>query len=419
MVERRDHSVAASAVILVLAALATAGGLAHFRSVWLELPAAKWRTRQDGLNRAYSEMLAELSGEARLGQQLAAGATDFTAGLRDPQRLARVGVRADEILAEEPVAALAGLQIAAARLARLEHDGAPVETRWPLVKPDLAGLETAAFAHHLAAWRDAATAMYTRLGLGPGTARRMAESWTAAAHTPFLQYSTRQLGRLAHERRDAGDAPAAETCERIRQRLLRDWLLEPGPPVLRLLAAELLTQVPELGLTDAPESTTSAPMSTSAAAEQRVPPEVAAAARAWRQAVRSKMESWPAAVPLLAVYGADPEPRPHEQRALLISLALGLGLLGAATGAAFLAILGLASAFAAARRPDLGRREVVVAAAIAAVILAAALAWPLLWPSALHHEFRRFDPQPGETHLPWHPFILGGAGVLLLAGGSF
>lgn len=225
-------------VLLLLAALAlalTAGR--QFWGLWQGLPGnSVARLDWNAVNRAR----AGLTGPAREGLLLVISSDQFTAALQGRRDLEETIDDVRDRLAATPHTYVGRLQLAALLMLRLERDARPVDTWWPTVQPFVAGASQAPLDHFLAELLDAESAVYVDLGLGTGTSRYLPLGLVGAAHGPFLQYLVENLRQVGAAHRAAGQGQVADECERVVGRLLREWVSQPGPAGLRLLAAELL-----------------------------------------------------------------------------------------------------------------------------------------------------------------------------------
>lgn len=274
------------AVLLLIALVVSAVDLARIRGLWRSLPGPSLsRVDWD----AFQQARSQYSQKAREGWILAIVSNHLTTARHHPGELATLldDARAGAAMLRDTQ--LGRLQLAALTLLRLEQDNVPPEDWWNQVRGYLDGLERAAFDHFMPELITAEAAAFTRLGLGPGSAQRLALTRLGGKHTPLLQYLAERLQRVADELRQAGDLPAAERCERMIRRLLRQWLLAPGPDGVRLLAAELLADQLDAGA------------ATIDAAE------LAEKCRRWRTAYRARAASLPDHAPLLRI-GDEPAP---------------------------------------------------------------------------------------------------------------
>ncbi len=416
--------------LLCLAVALTLVATLLMRSLWWRLPIPSW-TRVDW--RLASRARAHMTGPAREGLLLVVNSDQFGAAIDHTDQLPDVedgfGRRAAELRDPE----LAGPQWAALTMLRLRSEGVPLADWWPEVRMYLEGPGPASYEHFLPELLDADCAIYTTLGMGPGTACRTSLSGIGGAHGPFLQYFVAGARLLADDRRRAGDEQAAAACERTVRRLLRTWVLLPGPTELRLLAAALLADTVE------PHGSTSAPATQSEGAAQ---PALAAKLRAWRAAYRQRVAALPAAPALLHI---GDELTPANAAAVTLSHRLMLSvwsvaaILPVAVAALVTAIFWLFSP--ATRRPArapsaseglAALRESPVAGAwgsylpavaFAALVLLAGTVAIECWPGTVYDDFLRIGnlgqwTRARDLGWPRLPMIglAAGGGVIAVAG---
>ena len=234
VVERRMSF--APLLFLLLALVLTWVGASQFRALWWRLPGptigeVDWDAVRDARGR--------YGGRAREGLIIVVNSNGFTDALHDPGRLDALITTTRQTASMVPHSHLPRLQVAAMALARLERDEVPIEKWWARLEGYLSGLDDAPLDHMMNDLLQAEEETYRRMGLDHGTAVRMALNTTGASHGPLLQFVVSRLDRLAAGVED--DAVAAR-CMRLATRLVRDWLLEPGPAELKLLAADLLAR---------------------------------------------------------------------------------------------------------------------------------------------------------------------------------
>ena len=282
------------------------------------------------------------------------------------------------------------LQQVAARLWLAEQADEPIENWWPATRTYLEGLEHANLSHHgrdlVTAW----TTAYESLGFGPGTARNLAEREFAHPHGPFLQFIIPRLGQIAAERETAGDAPSAATARGVARRLLKTWVLEPGPPGLRLLAADLLSNEIEHA-----EKT------------------LAANLRDWRAAYVERTRPLPVA--FLDVR-RNPARAPEQHARLARRVVLVSWLKWSLIVAAALAILSSWWWIREDNPASSRARRGLVCAILAAIVLCCGLAWVHAYPESVRADLRA--DFSSMYYWPAHPFLAGGLtlGLVLAAG---
>ena len=273
-------------LLLGVAATVTVINALQLHALWNRLPAnSAKRVDWEAVARARSAW----SGRAYEGWVLATLSNHVTDARHRPQRI-------DELLEDTRAGVtlvhrtqVARLQLASLTLLQLERGGAAVEHQWQRVLPYLEGLDHAVFEHGLADLIDAETLLYQNAGVSAGAARRWATGTFGYAHGPFLQEFVGQMRRIGNHLGEAGDADGAALCARVTLRLLRQWVLEPGPAGLRLLAADLLAEY--IAAVDAVGA----------------PPTLAAKLQSWRTAYRAGAAARP--VPPAAIrLGNEPVP---------------------------------------------------------------------------------------------------------------
>ncbi|TWT44320.1 hypothetical protein RAS1_07330 [Phycisphaerae bacterium RAS1] len=180
--------------------------------------------------------------EVRQALALHESARRFTLMLQDP---ASVGLARSDIqrMLEITISSQLGrLLHAAIALHDLESSAAPPESWANSVQPFFDGLEHASFRHMQSDLREHLAAAGERAGMTAGSARRMGMLLAASPLGPFLQYFTAAQFRAADALRERGAAALAAAMDRPALGLLREWIIEPGAPSLRMLAADLLAQ---------------------------------------------------------------------------------------------------------------------------------------------------------------------------------
>lgn len=131
------------------------------------------------------------------------------------------------------------LEQALFKLRAAEAANVPPSEWWSQVAPYLQGLEHASFDHFQSALTATWIEAYRSLRVEPGTATMFAEHQAGHAFGPFLQYLVARLTQMENSLAET-DPEACSTIDKLLSRLLRVWVLSPGPPSLRLLAAEFL-----------------------------------------------------------------------------------------------------------------------------------------------------------------------------------
>jgi hypothetical protein len=386
-----------------IALLAAAGALTVIalvlaRGVWTDLPLPKLeRVDANAVVQAFRAARTASSGEVRNGNLAAIISSHFTTALEKPDRWnelfedARAGYR---LMTGTQVSRL---QLAALTMLRLQRDNVPIAGWWPTLEPYLTGLENASFGHFLPELLAANAAVYVQLGLAPGSARRSAQNVIGYPHGPFLEYFAEQMERVARTRQEAGDAATAATCRRLVQRLLRQWVLDPAPSAVRLLAAQLLIGSLEAGQT---------------ATAPAAPGDVVRGLREWRTAYTSKAAQRPTALPLLSTsYAPVADPAVHDR--LASAVAAVLAIFPALLAAAVVAVL-VATPWV--RHPSGGtalRAATLCGVGLYLVLIAAGWTYLRAAPESVQDDLRRLTAQ--DLGWPHYPFLSAGATLVVLA----
>lgn len=276
---------------LGLGLVLTAGAVWAVLELWRRLPASQYQSIRAG---ALEAARANPTGAAREGLVLIVNSNQFTAAWQGRRS---VHATRDEIrsrLLELPNTQVGRLQLVALTLLEAERRGEPIETAWPRVQPLLSGVERAPLPHFYNEALVHEQRTYERVGLSPAVAWGAAQASLGTPHGPFLQYYVRRMTLLADALEANDDAAASQTCRRVVRRLLRQWVLDVGPPSLCLPAGDLLAA--EL------ERAAPAPDSMEAA--------IVAKCRQWRQAYHERATVRPPPAPLLRI-SDDPPPPPN------------------------------------------------------------------------------------------------------------
>lgn len=378
-------------ILLFLAAVGTLAAAAMETAfVAARLPQARLAlafhpSRVEKTTQAIGNALQSAPLEAREGLQSVQAAILFSqalhSGAAGNSALADAETRAASLRTTQ----LGRVQAAAVRLLYGERTGKTAEQRWQAIRPLLEGLEQARFTHHLGPLRTAVAGGYRAIRVEPGSAWLFADQYIGHPHGPLLQYFFAAVEALAQDRRNAGDADAAALLERVRTRWLRQWLIEPGPLELRLLAADLLRG------------------DSAAGAEEKTE------AAAWRDAIlRAIREQRQGELGLTG--GAQFASAEHERvvsRLLVVSWLL--------SGAVALLAITVCVGWTWLLRPrgELGFRWIAArAAAVAALLLICGVLCVLGATEWLRVDLRRDWSAP----LYWwrHPFVAAGAAMVLL-----
>lgn len=226
-------------LLVMVASLLLIMAVPRIRHIWKGLPAVN----VDGMDwSAIQRANQQIRGEAQEALVLVMLSNHFTRGLHYPDEVPRLLSEMRTGVAAVRHSQLPRLHLVAMTLCQLEVEGVPPDQWWSRIEHYLAGLDdrSASFEHFLPSLFDEQVKIYQRFGMTPGTAQQVALLNFDAVHGPFLQHLTAGLQRVAEDRRRAGDLAAGDTCDAILERVLRTWASEPGPPSVRLLAADLL-----------------------------------------------------------------------------------------------------------------------------------------------------------------------------------
>jgi len=390
-------SLAAPLSLIALAMVLSIFGLLQARSVWLDLPSLRLQhLDHDAVSEAFRASRSALQTEAMDALLLEINSNDFTAAWQSPRNLPEALENTRARVSRLTRSQLGRLQLAALIIRELEHDGVPTDAWWPRLEAYLTGLERASFAHHMTAIIEADAAVYEEVGLRPGAALRVAHLRSGSPHGPFLQYFVKRITQLADEQRERGQVEESETCGLIVHRLLQEWVLEPGPLQLRLLAAELLANT----LETSPD--------TADAAEARM---VAEQLREWRHLCRTGLAERPMTLAALNLT-REPETSPDQYRSAIARLALVTWLLGATAAAGAWVIAALAMHLIRRMRPGLSRSAGIGGAVLAVAIACLGVVWPWLLPSAFDADCRRAATD--QVGWPWHPFVAAAIVVVFI-----
>jgi hypothetical protein len=379
----------------VLAGVLTALGLVQLRLVWVNLPLPRLeRLDANAVVQAFRAARSAWTGDVRSGALLAIISSHFTTALREPARLSELFEDARAGYARIAGTQLGRLQLAALGMLRLERENVPPANWWATLEPYFTGLDNASFGHFLPELLSANAAVYEQVGLAAGSARRSAQNTVGYPHGPFVEYFAEQMERVARARHDAGDPTTAATCRRLVRRLLRQWVLDPAPPAVRLLAAELL-----LGQLEA-EPTTTAPTSTAG---------VVAGLRQWRAAYRDAAAQRPTPLPLLSnAYTPVPDQPAYDRLrdAVAVLLWVAPAFLVTALSAALAATIWL-------RHPAAARGALLGGLFGALVLVAAGLAYFQMNPTPFQDDLQRLGAP--DAGWPRYPFVSAATAVFLLA----
>ncbi|HPM22339.1 MAG TPA: hypothetical protein PLP66_00435 [Phycisphaerae bacterium] len=384
------------ALLLAIMVVAIIGGVS-LRAAWNQLPLRSLaRIKPEALDGSFRAARAAFDAPTRSGDLLKIISVHINTARRAPERLAELfeDARAGAAMITQTYAVR--LQLAALTMLQLEQLRVPIDQWWPTFGPYFADMQDASFSLFLPEQFAARTRLFTGLGLGPGTARRSAEIQFGEPHGPFLQYLVDRVQQLAATRQNMGDTAGADLCRRLLRRVLRQWTLDPGPPSLRLLAADLLIRHLVAETTPASGPATTAPAA---------PPEVADALRAWRAAYRDSAAQRGAPLPLFGTTeGPELAPRAHDRLRDMLGAALWIA--GGLAGSIVTALLTAWFWIRAARPGALTRRAVLFGLVLGVVIVAGGLAWSRFALAPGSEDLRRLGTADGGwPYLPLLPAL--------------
>lgn len=257
---------------------------------WRRLPASQYRSIRAA---AVEAARANPTGVAREGLVLIVNSNQFTAAWHGRRSISETRDEVRSRLVDLPHTQVGRLQLVALKLLEVERRGEPTETAWPSLRPLLSGVERAPLPHFFNEALAQEQQAYQRVGLSTAVAWGAAQASLGTPHGPFLQCFVQRMVLLADALESAGDAAGSQTCRRTVRRLLRQWVLDPGPPSLRLPAADLLA----------------AELERTAPAAARLEAGIAAKCRQWRREYHDRALSAPTTPPLLRI-SDDPPPPP-------------------------------------------------------------------------------------------------------------
>ncbi len=299
------------------------GGAVWAMDVWRRLPRAQiTRVTESQVTARLEMMRGKAPPIVRDAAVLASCARRFEESLVDPARAPIPTERELAELASVRSTFLPRIYRAAMLMLELERGGVAPDEWWSRLSPYITGIEGASLAHHSRAYIDYWEGLYASLGVSPATAREAGRyRFVGFPHNALLQYTAARLERVEDACRNSGDTGAARSCRRTRLRLLRQWVLEPAPPGLRLLAADLLADTLERdGAVDA------------ASESARLAGDLRAWRAAYREAAQGRADDY-------LGWEAQPVLCPDEYARVLIWLKLCTWLTGVSLGVGLLTLL--------------------------------------------------------------------------------
>lgn len=216
-------------------ALATWRVVARLPALQMEALAAR------DLNGAIRNAYRAAPASAAAGIRVMESSEDVTAALFGRRSIDEAARRCAQRAQMTTNTQLPRLQQAALALLALDRLSAPPDQQWRAMEPYVGGLGEVSFAHYQRDALDVLAGAAVACGATPGVAADFAVMRFGTPHGPFLQYFAERLTALSAALSQAeGTAAAGARCRQIARRLLKQWVLEPAPAGLRLLAADLL-----------------------------------------------------------------------------------------------------------------------------------------------------------------------------------
>ena len=387
------------AALVVLVAAAAVSALAGWSALglWQGLPYSQIKALSgEEVVAAFRAASLSAPEQVREAWLLTDVGKQFTAALRDEAALERLSGEVASYAAGQTRTQLGRLQQAATRMLEQERAATPIELWWPALEPYLTGLSQANFAHFehelIVAWTD----VYRSLGVAPGTACRSARLHVGHHHGPFLQHFVTRLRRVAEAEEQRDNLAAAQTCRTIVRRLLRQWVLDRGPPGVRLLAADLLADMLE-----------AEPASTAASSASRLARDL----RAWRALYHENARQRPVEFLRLT---SEPSLCPREYERLFTWLALSTWTCAAAIGVGLVALL-TGWAWLIRHRGDAHPlRAFIMATIVTVVIVATGMLWLLFAPDTIREDFRRDWSLTSLAEWWRHPLVSAALAIVLV-----
>lgn len=386
-------------LVMLAALVASVIAAVQLHALWRSLPGpARAALNRDVVRSTFARARPNYTAPARQGLLLVISGQEFNDALRNSDRLPALADELRNRLAALRDTDVGRLQFLAATLEQRRLAGQTPLEWWPAVQPLLAGLRGGRFRHFLNELLAAEAAVYQELGLRPAVALCTAQDNIGWPHGPYLQVLAARLTELAAALAADGQPEAAATCRTALREVLRQWVLEPGPPSVRLLAADLLARELESAAADDPA------MADDAAAS------IIEKCRAWRTRYHARAAAAPEP-PLVLRLGEDPPPAPFAVPLRLLAWALWLA--AAAATAGVVAILtytrGWRRGVASVKRR--GRR--MLSLAPATVLLIGGGIHAVLRDTRFDQDLRRLDQAGGGW--PTLVWLAVGATVMLLA----
>jgi hypothetical protein len=233
-------SVATLLMLIGGALLATLAGAVLSLGLWSGLPQAQVaKLQRSEIQARWQASLRNAPSVAREGVAIADAAGELAPAITPQARAAPQIGNALRNAMGAPSTQAGRLLVAAAILAQGESEGRTPEQVWGAIRPYLESGATAPYPHFAAARESLLRQAYAVPPVRAGTAAALAAIGPELL-SPFLQFFVPRVRAIGQAWAAAGDPAGAELCGKVVRRLLREWVLEAGPPGTRLVAAELL-----------------------------------------------------------------------------------------------------------------------------------------------------------------------------------
>ncbi|MBL8880682.1 MAG: hypothetical protein JNG88_16335 [Phycisphaerales bacterium] len=258
------------------------------------------RIRGEDLSAAFRNVFQTAPAAAASGIRMIESGGDITAAIMRTRPIDDCAKRCAARAQQTTNTQLPRLQQAALVLLALERMSAPAERQWTAIEPYIGGLGDVSFAHFHRDALDTLAGAVASTGCSPGVAGDIVVMRFGSPHGPFLQHFTMRMLALAEALDQLeGRQAAARQCHVLVLRLLKQWIIEPGPAGLRLQAADLLARVlspsPAAPAQTTTQTATSASRIAPIAAQYPQASKIAAELAQWTQAYRRELRRRPTA----------------------------------------------------------------------------------------------------------------------------
>lgn len=260
------------------------------------------RIKGDELSTAFRAAYQRAPASASAGIRLMESSGDVTAALMRVRPVDDCARRCAARAQQTTNTQLPRLQQTSLLLLALERMNTPIEQQWTAIEPYVGGLGDVSFAHFHRDALDALSGAVVSVGCTPGVAGDIVHMRYGTPHGPFLQYFTARMFSLAAALDQLeGHHAAASQCRAVGLRLLKQWIIEPGPAGLRLQAADLLIRAllsqQDVATPTTTKTATTADVSTAATINATNPQtaRIAAELGQWANAYRRELRKRPTA----------------------------------------------------------------------------------------------------------------------------